>query len=237
MRRSLRGAFLLVAAAALAAPALVACGGDEATATATDASKAPPKKKPATGRAAAGRGRAKEKGGRLDTYSQIEDRFRLPFGERDFSVDPAGDENRDPFRSFVVRQGTGPRELKGQVAIQPTDVCTEKNSRAPGNSIRDLRLIAIVLRGTRSYAQFRDPSGFGPIVRLRDCLGKEKAIVEKIGAGFVTLEVVPDAASSKEPQAERRDIQLHPAELRAEDDAPEEPAPPAPAEPAPASQP
>jgi hypothetical protein len=213
------------------------CGGDEPTAAANDAAKAAPKKKAAAGgRAAAGRGR-KDKVGRLDTYVQIEERFRLPFSERDFGTDPAGDDNRDPFRSYVVRQGTGPRELKGAVPIQPTDVCTEKNSRAPSHSIRELRLIGLVLRGTRSYAQFRDPSGFGWIVRLRDCLGKEKAIVEKIGAGFVTLEVVPEMAASSEQQAERRDIQLHPAELRAEEEMPVEPPPrDAPAPPPPASQ-
>lgn len=211
------------------------CGGDEPAAAASDPAKAAPKKKAATGRAPAGRGR-REKTGRLDTYVQIEERFRLPFGERDFGTDPAGDENRDPFRSYVIRQGTGPRELKGAVPIQPTDVCTEENSRAPGHSIRELRLIGLVLRGTRSYAQFRDPSGFGWIVRLRDCLGKEKAIVEKIGAGFVTLEVVPEVSSSSEQQAERRDIQLHPAELRAEEEMPVEPPREAPAPPPPASQ-
>ena len=134
------------------------------------------------------------------------------------------------------------------MAIQPTDVCTERNSEAPGVSIRDLRLIGLVLRGTLSHALFRDAAGFGWIVSLRDCLGKEKAIVEKIGAGFVTLEVVPELVASGQPQAERRDIQLHPQELRADEEVPAEPpreAPPAPAPapataetpPAPASQP
>jgi Tfp pilus assembly protein PilP len=147
---------------------------------------------------------------------RIDERFRLPFSERDFLTDSAGDDNRDPFRSFVVRQGKGPRELKGSSPIQPTDVCTEKNSKAPGYSIRDLRLIGLLLRGTSSYAQFRDPAGYGWIVRLRDCLGKEKGIVDKIGAGFVTLEVLPEsAAANNEGQAERRDIQLHPDELPA----------------------
>ena len=189
--RTMRRAVLILAAAALAAP-IAGCGGDEPSAAATTAAKEPAKKKPATGRAAGGRGRGKDKN-RLDTYAQIEERFRLSFNERDFSSDPGGDENRDPFRSFVIRQGGGPRALRESSTIQPTDVCTEKNIRAPGHSMRDLRLIGLVLRGTRSYAQFRDPSGFGWIVQLRDCLGKEKAVVEKIGAGFVTLEMVPEA--------------------------------------------
>jgi hypothetical protein len=237
-------AVLVFAAAALAAPGLAGCGGDETDAAASAQAKEPAKKKAATGRApAGGRGRG-QKTGRLDTYAQIEERFRQPFGERDFAGDPAGDENRDPFRSFVIRQGTGPRALRDATPIQPTDVCTEKNIRAPGHSVRDLRLIGLVLRGTRSYAQFRDPSGFGWIVRLRDCLGKEKAIVDKIGAGFVTLEMVPEVGPGSQPQAERRDIQLHPSELRAEEDtavdatgAAPPPATPAPEPARPASQP
>jgi hypothetical protein len=228
---------VMLLAAALALPA---CGGDEATGTAAadQAKAAPPQKKAAaTGRPAGPGGRrGRDRSGRLDTYAHIDERFRLPFGERDFASDPGGDENRDPFRSYVIRQGGSP-DLKGVVPIQPTDVCTERNSRAPGHAIRDLRLIGLVLRGTRSYAQFRDPSGFGWIVRLRDCLGKEKAIVEKIGAGFVTLELVPEVASTKEPQAERRDIQLHPAELRAEEETPAEAPRPVAAPPRPASQP
>jgi hypothetical protein len=238
MRRGMR-AMLVIAAAALAAPA-IGCGGDETTAAAAKATNdEAAKKKPATGRAAAGRGRGGVKTGRLDIYSQIEDRFRLSFGERDFAGDPGGDDNRDPFRSFVIRQGTGPRSLRENTPIQPTDVCTEKNIRAPGHSVRDLHLIGLVLRGTRSYAQFRDPSGFGWIVRLRDCLGKEKAVVEKIGAGFVTLEVVADVATANQPQAERRDIQLHASELRADEEAPgdESGDPPAPQPQAPANQP
>jgi hypothetical protein len=226
-------AIALAGSAALAI-ALVACGGDDPPPAASSQAKAPPKKK-AAGRAASGRGRGTNKG-RLDTYAQIEERFRLPFSERDFSGDPGGDENRDPFRSYVIRQGAG-TDIKGSVPIQPTDVCTERNSRAPGHSIRELRLMGLVLLGTRSYAQFRDPSGFGWIVRLRDCVGKEKAIVEKIGAGFVTLEVVSDAGASKEAQAERRDIQLHPTDLRAEEETPVEPPRQQPAAPAPASKP
>jgi hypothetical protein len=221
---TMRRAVLILA---VLAGAGAGCGGDEPSASATSQSREPAKKKPATGRAAGGRGRGKDKN-RLDTYAQIEDRFRLTFNERDFASDPGGDENRDPFRSFVIRQGGGPRALRESSTIQPTDVCTEKNIRAPGHSMRDLRLIGLVLRGTRSYAQFRDPSGFGWIVRLRDCLGKEKALVQKIGAGFVTLEVMPEVGAATQPQAERRDIQLHPAELRA-DEAPADATGPAPA--------
>jgi hypothetical protein len=207
--------------ASAAALALLAagCGGDEATGAAAGPAKANAPKK-AAARPPGGRAR-KDKGTRLDTYAQIEERFRLPFSERDFASDAGGDDNRDPFRSYVVRQGSNETDSHSTPPTTPTDLCTEMNSRASGNSIRDLRLIGLVLRGTRSYAQFRDPSGFGWIVRLRDCLGKEKAIVDKIGAGFVTLQVVPEAAGANvEPKAESRHVPLHPAELRPEEEIP-----------------
>lgn len=215
--------------------ALGACGGDESTAP------EPPRpgaaKKTST---AAPRGRGKTV--QLDTYAQILPEYRRTFTEADFRADPSGDENRDPFRSFVIRQGSLGRDSKNMSSVQPTDVCTMKNSRAPGYSLRDLRLIGIVLRGTRSFAQFRDASGYGWIVRRGDCLGKEKATVQAIGVGSVTLEVVPEAPPNTEPPPpERRDIPLYPAELPpAEAEAAVEgsaaSAPPAPA-PAPAPAP
>lgn len=187
--------------------ALSACGGDD--------SSAPPPPKPGaskkTGKATPkGRGKTAQ----LDTYSQILPEYRRKFEENDFRADPNGDENRDPFRSFVIRQGSLGRNSKDSSTVQPTDVCTMKNSRAPGYSLRDLRLIGIVLRGTGSFAQFRDASGYGWIVKRGDCLGKEKATVQAIGVGSVTLEVVPEAPPNTEPPPpERRDIPLYPAEL------------------------
>jgi Tfp pilus assembly protein PilP len=158
--------------------------------------------------------RAKGKSTQLDAYARIETGFRREFSEADFRPDPMGDENRDPFRSFVIRQGSLGRDNKGAAAIQPTELCTAKNSRAPGYSLRDLRLIGIILRGTKGFAQFRDTSGEGHVVRRGDCLGKEKAIVQAIGVGSVTLEVVPEAPPNTEPPPpERRDIPLYPAEL------------------------
>jgi len=179
-----------------------ACGDDEPSAP------PPPAKKKR--RASSGKGKTTA----LDKYDQIEDDFRRKLGESDFRPDSSGDENRDPFRSYVVRQGSVGRGTGSAITLQPTDVCTAKNSRAPGFSLRDLRLIGIVLRGTRSYAQFRDGAGFGWIVRRGDCLGKEKAIVQAVGVGSVTLEVVPDAPPNQEPPPpERKDIPLYPEEL------------------------
>jgi len=195
----------------LAAALAVAAGGCGEE----DPPPAPRKKaaaKPGASKKAAG------KQGELASYSQIAGEFRRDLTESDFRPDPTGSENRDPFRSYVVRQGAVGRGTQTPMALQPTDVCTAKNSRAPGYSLRDLRLIGIVLRGTRSFAQFRDASGFGWIVKRGDCLGKEKAIVQAIGVGSVTLEVVPEAPPNTEPPPpERRDIPLYPAELSPED--------------------
>lgn len=191
------------------------CGGDE------DVAPPPPKPgaKPASKAAAGGR---KAKTAQLDVYAQILGEHRRKFTENDFRADPNGDENRDPFRSFVLRQGSLGRDSKGMSALQPTDVCTSKNSRAPGYSLRDLRLIGIVLRGTKSFAQFRDASGYGWIVRRGDCLGKEKAIVQSIDSGSVSLEVVPEAPpNTAPPDPEKRIIPLYPSELAPTVDLPE----------------
>lgn len=231
MTRRWQGVWL-VTALVVATSALLAsgCGDDEGGAAATKPNT-PAKKKAAGGRGA----RGKNKGGQLDTYSQIDPRYRQPFSEIDFTPDPGGDENRDPFRSYVIPQGETSRSDGKGSTIQPTDICTEKNSRASAYSVRELRLIGIVLRGTRSFAQFRDPNpGQGHIVTVGDCIGKEKAMVEKIGAGFVTLEVVPEAAANTEAQSERRDIQLHPTDLQPSEES-LEPPPPAPAPAAPAT--
>lgn len=192
--------------AALLLALVAGCGGDDTS----SAGPKPGAKKPATKAAPKPKGKTVQ----LDTYAQILPEFRRKFTEADFRADPNGDENRDPFRSYVIRQGSLGRDSNKSSSLQPTDVCTMKNSRAPGYSLRDLRLIGIVLRGTRGTAQFRDPRGEGWIVKRGDCLGKEKATVQAIGVGSVTLEVVPEAPPNTEPPPpERRDIPLYPAEL------------------------
>jgi hypothetical protein len=203
---------LLALGAALAVGA-TACGDDGGAANS--------QKKPAAKRGGAKKKAAKP-GASLDAYSQIEDDVRRKLGEEDFRPDPSGDEHRDPFRSYIVRQGQ--IGAGGTGSVQQTDLCTAKNSKAPDSSLRDLRLMGIVLRGTRGYAQFRDPTGFGWMVRRGDCLGKEKAIVQAIGVGSVTLEVVPEAPpNTAPPPPEQREIPLHPAELAPEEAVPETP--------------
>ncbi len=208
---------------ALALPTL-GCGDDapkQSSGAATKpAAKPKPKRKP------------RGKKGKLKAYTKVEDlvgaeeaaKIRHKFVASDFNPDPSGDERRDPFRSYVVSQSIKKSEVGG-LTVATTEVCTEKNMVAPSPlakdprarmsySLRDLQLRGVVLRGTKSYALFRDSGGFGHTVRRGDCLGKEKAKVVKIGAGFVRLEVIPDALPNqpaREPQ--KREIQLHPEEL------------------------
>lgn len=209
---------LLIGAVALSvAPMLSACGDDGAKPKKATKKKAAAKKKPRGG----GGSKAAEA---LQTYTKVEDlvgaeeaeKLRHTFKGNDFIPDVTGAENRDPFRSYVVAQvGVGNDEA---VQIQPTDICGKDNMVATNYSLRDLRLVGIVLRGTRSYALFRDSASFGHIVRRGDCLGKEKARVASIGSGFVSLEVIPEVAPNQPARPpQERSIQLYPEELQLSD--------------------
>ncbi len=158
-------------------------------------------------------------------------KVRRKFVPRDFEPDVTGVDNRDPYRSYVVRQQSINSRDTGDMAAAVTEMCTAKNMVAPNplasdprarrsHSIRDLRLVGIVLRGTRSYALFNDRSSFGHIVRRGDCLGKEKARVTEVGAGFVRLEVAPEVgvAGTAGRPSQKREIQLHPEELQLDED-------------------
>lgn len=166
-----------------------------------------------------------KKGSGLQFYPKIEDfaadeeeskRLRHTFAGEDFEPDVTGDENRDPFRSYVIRQpGVGPQQAEGPGSPNAqADLCNNKNLVAPSYSLRDLRLVGIVLRGTKSYALFRDSASYGHIVRKGDCLGQEKARVAAIRTGFVSLEVIPEVAPNQQPKPpQERAIQLYPEEL------------------------
>jgi Tfp pilus assembly protein PilP len=170
----------------------------------------------------------------LQVYSKVEDvvpeeeraTIRHLFRDRDFMSDPTGSENRDPFRSFVINQ-PGLVFDTGQPS-DVSDVCSKAQLVASKHAMRDLRLVGIVSRSTRRYALFQDTSDLGHIVTRGDCVGKEKARVKDIGAGFVTLELVPEAAPGQAPRAtEERSIPLYPEELAIPDfDQPQAPPPP-----------
>jgi Tfp pilus assembly protein PilP len=197
-----------MAATALALP-VASCGDD--------GGGAPPPRRPGSKGKKAGKKKKKKAAGvsdavkkRLIPIGKVDKELRHTFKETDFQPDPTGDINRDPYRSFLLQQATGEKKEKGQ----QTDICTTKNSRASNYSLRDLRLLGLVLKGTKQYALFRDSAGLGHIVNRGDCLGKEKAIVDDIGAGFVSIEITPDAPQGTvAPPPQKRQIQLHPKEL------------------------
>jgi Tfp pilus assembly protein PilP len=93
----------------------------------------------------------------------------------------------------------------------PSQAC--KDHVADTSSLRDMRLVGIVLRGTRSYALFVDKGNKGNIVTRGDCLGVEKARVLSVRAGFVTLQLYPDATQTAESELQERTIALYPDEL------------------------
>lgn len=214
-------------AVALAAGLLLGagCGDDEPQAVRPTRPAAQPNK--AGNKGPAGKGAA------LPGYTKLEDilapeeakEIRHEFRSRDFEPDVSGNLNRDPFRSYVVSQ-PGIGKTGDDSLVQATEQCTKKQMVATNFSIRDLRLMGIVLRGSRTFALFGDSSGFGHIVKRNDCLGKEKARVSSIGSGFVTVEIVPEVGPNQvalPPQ--ERSIQLYPEELALESAEEETPAP------------
>jgi Tfp pilus assembly protein PilP len=140
--------------------------------------------------------------------------IRHKFKERDFAPDLTGDENRDPFQSFVIVQpGVGTTNSPG-TPLPATEQCTSKQQVATNYALRDLRLAAIITRGLKRYALFQDTADLGHVVAKLDCLGKEKARVKEIGERTVTLELVPEQVPNQAPRApEEKSIPLYPTEL------------------------
>ena len=201
-------------ALALGVFALVAtgCGDDPPKAK----KKRPAARRGAPPKAAAGTP-AQALGPALQTYPKVADNVRRTFLEKDFRPDPSGDNNRDPFRSYIIRQ-PGLAETKDDDNNDAADdICRntkrKKNWQASNYSLRDLKLLGIIMRGTRGYAQFVDSGGEGHIVTQNNCLGVEKAIVTSIGSGVVRLQVRPEAPlGGTAPPPVLRDIPLYPEE-------------------------
>ncbi len=149
--------------------------------------------------------------GALQIRAKIPEQFRRELKERDFRPDPLGEENRDPFFSYVLEK---PRFSAGAGVPQMRDTCVDREWRGQAESIRDMRLMAIILQGTRSWAQFIDRGSMGHIVERGFCLGKEKAVVDHIGDNFVRVKITPEAppgAATPEPVLE--DFALYPAQM------------------------
>ena len=211
--------WLPAALLAFAVPTALSGCGDESGET---TGPAPPKiarVKPGGRRAS----RGPAKGGNLSFYKKVEEfaaddeekeRLRHTFDLQDFEPDSTGLENRDPFRSYVIRQpGEGPQNATEPEAKNEDSEC-RKGHVAPEYPLRDLTLVGIVLRGTKSYALFRDSASYGHIVNKGDCLGQEKARVTAIRTGFVNLQVTPEASPNQQDRApQQKAIQLYPDEM------------------------
>ena len=111
------------------------------------------------------------------------DAIRHVFKPRDFQ----GADIRDPFVSFVILQpglGAGP---EGKVPTEVTPKCTRKDQFQAGSyAYQALKLMGIVAQGAQRKALLSD-GRMGYIIKKGDCVGKEKAFVKDIGAGFITF--------------------------------------------------
>lgn len=192
------------------------CGDDPVAVSSPPSSRAKAKKR---NRA---RGGAQNAGG-LQFYKKVEDfaadekeaeQLRHVFSPSNFEPDPSGEENRDPFRSYVIQHAGLRGRGNSEGEPEPSKGCTRDKLVASNYSLRDLRLVGIVLRGTRSYALFRDSASYGHIVRKGDCLAQEKARVAAIRTGFVSLELIN--ANQETRPGQETTIQLYPEEATLE---------------------
>jgi hypothetical protein len=138
--------------------------------------------------------------------------IRHEFRERDFAVEAT---NRDPFQSFIL----------GQKGLTPTDGTrlgqdvTKKCQRedqfvATNYSYTDLRLVGIVAERAQRKVLMMDAGNLGHIIKKGDCVGREKAVVKDIGAGFITFQVEPeDVAAGQVKAVEEHSVQLYPNQM------------------------
>lgn len=132
------------------------------------------------------------------------DAIRHVFKPRDFQ----GTDIRDPFQSFVIMQPG----LGGGDKTTPTEVtprCTRKDQFvAPAYNYQNLKIVGIVSQGTQRKALMMG-GNLGYIIKKGDCVGKEKAFVKDIGAGFITFTV--EAAGKTD--AMEYSMQLYPTPI------------------------
>jgi Tfp pilus assembly protein PilP len=135
--------------------------------------------------------------------------IRHEFKDRDF----AGETNRDPFQSFVVKvPGSG----SGSQADLPKDgsgrCVRNEQLRVSNYGYQDLKLVGIVSQGTQRKVLLMDPGNYGHIIKRGDCVGKEKAWVKEIGENFICFEMSSEAASAaRMPEASC--VELHTKQL------------------------
>jgi Tfp pilus assembly protein PilP len=135
--------------------------------------------------------------------------IRHDFKDRDF----AGDNNRDPFQSFIVKVPGAGSGSGDSLPKDPTSRCVRTEQLRVGNySYSDLKLVGIVSQGTQRKVLMMDPGNYGHIVKRGDCVGKEKAWVKDIGENFICFEMTADqAASNRMPEGQC--VELHNKQL------------------------
>ena len=133
------------------------------------------------------------------------DAIRHAFKPRDFQ----GVDIRDPFQSFVIVQpGLGGSDSKVDTVATPK--CTRKDQFvATASNYQALKIIGIVSQGTQRKVLLTD-GRIGHIVKKGDCVGKERAVVKDIGAGYITFAV--EAAGKTDPI--EVSMQLYPAQVQ-----------------------
>jgi hypothetical protein len=136
--------------------------------------------------------------------------IRHTFRDRDFIADQ---NNRDPFQSFVLAQpglGGGQQDA---LKRDPTKRCLRSDQFIASNySYTDLRLVGIIAEKTQRRVLMMDSGNLGHIIRKGDCVGREKALVKDIGAGYVTFQVEPDDMNQAR-QVEEHSVQLYPNQM------------------------
>ncbi|HEY0192503.1 MAG TPA: hypothetical protein VGC42_15395 [Kofleriaceae bacterium] len=139
------------------------------------------------------------------------DGIRHAFKERDFATE----QNRDPFQSFLLPQLTIGKRTE-TMAIDPTKKCPREDQLiATSYSYQDLKLVGVVAQGTqKKVLMMGGPLGY--IIKRGDCVGKEKAFVKDIGAGYITFVLDPDSVSTVR-QPEEYSVQLNPKQLALND--------------------
>ena len=166
---------------------LAACGDEPAP---------PPKAKPTGGPAGGGAG-APKPGAILSLRPKVDRQYRKDFTQADFAPDPSGDINRDPFYSYLIAPTS---------AQTPQHDDCENHLVAEKYSYNDLRLKAIVMRGTKNFAMFRDPTGLGNIAYQADCLSKDRARIIEITPSCVRIEIrgeAPPGAPAPPPHEDK----------------------------------
>jgi len=137
--------------------------------------------------------------------------IRHEFKDRDFVEDQA----RDPFQSYVISQ-PGLTAGSNVPRPEPHQSCKRTDQFvATDYSYQDLKLVGIVAQGTQRKVLMQDTRNHGHIIKRGDCVGKEKAVVKDIGAGYVTF-VVEEDPDTKRPAVEMS-IPLHPNSLELAD--------------------